>query len=137
MVLEWVIFPSFSRLYSLILKTVSAYPKHCVLHRAGKIIFVKNLVCFLNLLTLESWCCCNLVTAKISAISKTREFFPWFKSAFVYLLYNVIFDLVTADEFLEIFIAFKNCRWFVLKIFFRDFLTGFLSNFSVNFNDAF
>ena len=74
-----------------------------------------RMLCFLSLLTLKSWCCCDLVAAQSSAISKTRETFPWFQSAFVYFLYNVIFDFVAPDVILGIFVEFESCNWFVLK----------------------
>ena len=123
--LGWVFFTLFLWLFSCILKAVSAFPTYCFLHNLHtikyitnmmqKINFVKNVICFLSLLTLKSWCCCDLVAAQSSAISKIRETFPWFQSAFVYFLYNVIFDFVAPDVILEIFIEFESCNWFVLK----------------------
>ena len=40
---------------------------------------MKNLIWFLSLFTLESWCYCDLVATPSSAISKTGEHFPGFK----------------------------------------------------------
>ena len=43
---------------------------------------LRKIVYFWGLVALESQCCYNLVPAQSSAISKTRETFPWFHSAF-------------------------------------------------------
>ena len=52
---------------------------------------------FKILLTLESQCCYDLVAAWSSAISKRREAFPSFQSAFVDSFYNIVFDFVTTN----------------------------------------
>ena len=66
---------------------------------------------FLSLLTLEIWCCYDLVTAQIYSICKTRIV----SSASVYFLYNAVLDFFTADEFPDIFVLFESRNWFVLK----------------------
>ena len=65
-----------------------------------------------------------MVAAQSSAICKTRGAFPCFQSIFVYSLYNVVFDIVTVSEFLQIFVAFESCNWFVFKTFFSNNFTN-------------
>ena len=57
----------------------------------------------------------ELIEEQSSTISKTGGTFPWFQSVFVYFLDNIVFS-VTANGFLEIFVAFESCNCFVLKI---------------------
>ena len=117
MVLEWGIFPSFSWLHSLILKAVSAYPKHCDLHRAGAIIFVKKLVCFLNLLTLGSWCCCNLVTAKFLLFQKHGNYFPGLK-VLLFIFFTMSFSILLLPmSFLRYLLRLKAADGLFWKFF--------------------
>ena len=53
---------------------------------------------------------------------ETQGTFPWFQSPLVYFFYNIVFDFITVDVFLEIFIAFESCNWLVLKNVFQGFV---------------
>ena len=116
------------------IEAVSAIPSYCFWH---KLYFIKFITYALKQVSLskvlyffdsvDSWklrllrlgCstefCYFQSTGSISLVSKG-------------LFRSVVFYFLTADEFLEIFVAFKSCIWFVLKNFFRDSLTGFVSS---------
>ena len=81
---------------------------------------MKNLICLFNLLNFENQCCCDLFVALL--FLKHGDYFPGFKVLLFIFFYNVVFDFVTADEFLDNFAALESFNWFVLKIFFEGFV---------------
>ena len=70
-----------------------------------------------------------MVAAQSSAISESRGTFNWFQSGCVYSLLNVALNFVTANDILELFVAFESCNWFVLKIFFSNSLADSMFQF--------
>ena len=70
-----------------------------------------------------------MVAAQSSAISESRGTFTWFQSGCVYSLLNVALNFVTANDILELFVAFESCNWFVLKIFFSNSLADSMFQF--------
>ena len=90
---------------------------------------MKNHICFLSLLTLENWCCCNLVAGHSSAISKHEEHFLGFK-VFLFIFFTMLFwILLLSMSSLKFLLRLKAVTGSFWKNFFRDLLTDSIFQF--------
>ena len=132
MVLGWGFFTSFLWLSSLTLNRVSAFHMYCCLHILHSI---KYMTYALKQLPSEKilyifWACWILkvnvamtwLQDRVLLFPRNRKHFPGFK-VLLFILFTLLFSiLLNANEFFEIFVAFKYCNCFVLKKFVQRFL---------------